>query len=57
MNDELRIVVRGFHSHAETYENRVIDLENDVASRDVTELRQIVNELEQGCVDFEFGLS
>lgn len=57
LNDELRIVVRDFHSHAETYENRVVDLENDVASRDVIELGQIVDELEQGCVDFELGLS
>lgn len=56
---ELQTVVRGVHSHAETYKIRVVDLENDVASWDVTiaELRQIVDVLEQGHVDIKVSLS
>ncbi|KAB1221053.1 hypothetical protein CJ030_MR3G018962 [Morella rubra] len=43
----------------QTYEARVMDLERDIASRDteVAELRQTVDGLEQGRVDFELSLS
>ncbi|KAB1216611.1 hypothetical protein CJ030_MR4G025772 [Morella rubra] len=57
--EELRTVARGTHLQMQTYEARVMDLERDIASRDteVAELRQTVDGLEQGRVDFELSLS
>ncbi|KAB1226839.1 hypothetical protein CJ030_MR1G012143 [Morella rubra] len=57
--EELRTVARGTHLQMQTYEARVVDLERDIASRDteVAELRQTVDGLEQGRVDFELSLS
>ncbi|KAB1226489.1 hypothetical protein CJ030_MR1G014071 [Morella rubra] len=57
--EELRTVARGTHLQMQTYEARVMDLERDIASRDaeVAELRQTVDGLEQGRLDFELSLS
>ncbi|KAB1212710.1 hypothetical protein CJ030_MR5G009752 [Morella rubra] len=54
--DEVRTMARGAHSQQETYEARVVNFESEIASRDATiaELRQTVNELEQGRLDFVF---
>ncbi|KAB1206155.1 hypothetical protein CJ030_MR7G014300 [Morella rubra] len=56
---EVRIVARGAHSQVGIYEARVVDLENEITSRDTTiaELRRTVETLEQGRLDLESRLS